>query len=148
VLDFTKVDDKEDDSGDHSCAVGKHLFFGGRASILPALVWSCRLRVSLYNTYIKMKLCFCSFRLCILFVGIQPFRKTFRPLNKFITKMHIFDVHPCTNTCLSSTSIVVSGACAISIGSLQVLVPYGSLLILYAQNNLCSGALAPPFHST
>jgi hypothetical protein len=51
--------------------------FGGSRVHFPALVWSWRLRVGLYNTYIKMKLCFCTFRLCNLFECIQPWRRDF-----------------------------------------------------------------------
>jgi hypothetical protein len=95
VLDFARGNEEVDGSGDQSWAVKKHGFFGSNCHFL-ALVWSCRLRVGLYITYINLKLCFCSFYWCIMFVCIQLWRNPFCLLNKFIAKIRIFDAHHCT----------------------------------------------------
>jgi hypothetical protein len=71
--------------------IRRTVIFWGRASTFRRL--SFRLRASLYNTYIEMLLCFCSFHLCNLFVTIQPFRKRFHPWNKIFAKMRICGAH-------------------------------------------------------
>ena len=74
----------------------KTLIFWASSEHFPTLVWSCKLRVGLYITYIDLKLCFCSFYWCIMFRSIQLWRNTFCLMNKFIAKMRIFDAHLCT----------------------------------------------------
>ena len=74
----------------------KTVLFCSSRRLFSALVWSCRLCSSLYITYIDLKLCFCSFYKCIVFVSIQLWRNTFRPLNKFIAKMRINGAPPCS----------------------------------------------------
>jgi hypothetical protein len=83
VLDLTRVDD----FGHQSWAV-KTIFWEVGEHFLM-LVWSWWLLFGLYNTHKDLKLCFCSFHFCCIFVSIQLWRKTFHPLNKFIAKMHM-----------------------------------------------------------
>jgi hypothetical protein len=68
-------------------------FFGSRAGIWR-LFGREDFELAYSILYMDFKLCFGSFRLCILFVSIQLLRKTHCPFNKFIAKMLIFG--PCT----------------------------------------------------